>query len=73
MMAELQLAEIHWTHPRREVVEVLCEHHESQVVGALKTLGIGCTGERAMEGATCMRCAIEAAGQEPRFAYGLVG
>jgi hypothetical protein len=69
----LPLAEVHWTHPRREVVEVLCERHASQVTDALKTLGIGCIGERAMEGATCMRCAIEASGQEPRFAYGLVG
>jgi hypothetical protein len=71
MMDELHL--VSWTHPRRKVVEVLCQRHESEVLSALKTLGIGCTGERAMEGATCMRCAIESAHQEPRFAYGLAG
>ena len=64
---------VSWRHPRREVVEVLCERHEAQVVGALRTLGIGCVGERASADAMCMRCAIEAAGQEPRFAYGLAG
>jgi hypothetical protein len=62
-----------WTHPRREVTETLCKRHERQVTAALRTLGLGCVGEKAPAGAGCMRCAIEAAGQEPRFAYGLAG
>jgi hypothetical protein len=71
MIDELHL--VSWTHPRREVVEVLCQRHEAEVVAALRTLGLGCVGERARAGTACMRCAIEAAGQEPRFAYGLAG
>jgi hypothetical protein len=70
-MDELHM--VSWDHPRRRIWEVLCKRHETQVIGALHTLGLGCTGEKAPPGATCIRCAIEAAGQEPRFAYGLVG
>lgn len=68
-----ELHQVAWTHPRRKMVEVLCKRHEAEVVGALHTLGLGCVGEKAPVAATCIRCAIEAAGQEPRFAYGLVG
>jgi hypothetical protein len=69
----MALAVVAWTHPKREVVEPLCKRHEAQVLNALMTLGLGCTGEKAPAGTACLRCAVEASGQEVRFAYGLAG
>jgi len=72
-MSHHKMARIQWTHPKRRMEEILCNRHEHELISALKVVAIGCIGERADECLACMRCAIEASGQDPRFAYGLTG
>lgn len=46
-----------WDHPRLgRIHELLCDTHEKAVLGALKTLGVGCTGERYSGNDGCARC-----------------
>lgn len=47
---------LEWTHPHRgRIVEEVCPEHEQQVLQALKTLGIGCSGTLGKLG-LCWRC-----------------
>jgi hypothetical protein len=64
-VATTRLHQISWSHPKGDVVEVLCQCHKAQVLRALRALGIGCIGELAPAGEPCMRCAAEARGQDP--------
>jgi hypothetical protein len=61
---ELHLIE--WTHPRLgRISEVACAEHEGHILAALRTLGIGCSGELThAPGATCLRCLHS--GEPPR-------
>lgn len=49
-------AAVAWDHPRLgRIREVVCGRHESELLAALGTLGIGCSGEASLR--TCLRCA----------------
>ena len=48
---------IRWRHPRRGVMrEVCCTTHEREILAALGTLGIGCSGVEADREERCLRC-----------------
>lgn len=48
-----------WLHPRKgEQIEILCRHHDGEVLKALKTLNIGSSSELADHGEGCTRCAL---------------
>jgi hypothetical protein len=55
----IRLVQLQWTHPQRgEVTEILCPHHERNVLHALKTLDLGCAGSWApKDSGPCQRCA----------------
>lgn len=47
---------IQWNHPiKGRVTEEVCKEHEQEVLGALQTLGIGCTGTYGKID-ICFRC-----------------
>lgn len=54
----VELHHIEWNHPRLgRINETVCHAHESEVLRALKTLGIGCGGStESNPTATCRRC-----------------
>lgn len=56
-MSEM-LHHIEWDHPRLgRINETVCSVHESDVIRALRTLGIGCGGQVEQDRtATCKRC-----------------
>lgn len=52
-----RLERISWTHPRLgRVEEAACRAHANQILRALRTLGIGGSGEFAEPSAECLRC-----------------
>jgi len=62
---------VEWRHPRHgRILDVVCPRHGSDLLRALHTLGIGCTGRR-IDLDRCGRCEAESAGVEARFYLGL--
>jgi len=61
-MSEIRgLERLDWRHPvHGRVSEVICVRHRRQVLAALATLGIGCSG-RESDDAACLRCAYDGA------------
>jgi hypothetical protein len=52
-----RLERISWMHPRLgRMSEAACRDHASQILRALRTLGIGGSGESANPQAECLRC-----------------
>lgn len=46
---------ITWTHPSKgEIEEIVCSRHEQEILKAVHTLGMGCSGEWAK--GICLRC-----------------
>lgn len=46
-----------WVHPNiGRIEEPVCPDHLNQVMGALQTLGVGCTATEQHHHFTCLRC-----------------
>jgi hypothetical protein len=55
-----RLIRIGWQHPHRgRIEETACPRHDAEVMAALRTLGIGCSGTYAEPDAACDRCRHE--------------